>query len=437
MSSKEEFRERKIKILYLIANEDILTPLLTRQVIELLVKENELANGSIEIKILFFQSIAYLIRRIKNLLYLRKKLKSSGILLVIIPSPVPWPIPNFTLTKTDNGYRPNGTWNRISAKFFAFYMFPFLAYQYIVNMVNVFHSRSYPPAYAVMQFQKVFWKVRHVFDPRSDFPEENVTAGRWASESNDFKFWKEAERQILRSAQITACISREYVDHFQDSVRDFPFVLAPNNVDTKIFAYSNNFRKQHRQELGWSEDDPVFVFLGGMSSDGWHRPEFYKRFLEVVRAEVPSAKLLLLIPAHANNITKTCFAGVSGVVVRNPKYDEVPSWLSIADVGLMYMHKRKIAVGTKIGEYLAVGLPIFCNSNCLGTKRFLEENPGAGGVFDISLGDLDVTTNPPKLVQVSGFLGDRERLRKMCEDMFSNNVIASSYLIIYESLSSK
>lgn len=437
MSSKKELSGKKIKVLYLVANEDILTPLLTRQVLELLIKESELANGAMNIKIMLFQSITYLVRRIKNLRYLKRKLKENGISLVIVPSPIPWPIPNFTLTKTDNGYRPNGTWNRISSKFFAFYAFPFLAYQKIINGVNIFHSRSYPPGYAVMQFQKIFRKVNHVFDPRSDFPEENVTAGRWAAGSNDFRFWKEAERQIINSAQMTACISREYVNHFSNSVSDFPFILAPNNVDTKTFNFDGDFRKQRRKELGWSDEDLVFVFLGGISSDGWHRPEFYKRFLEVVRAEVSNAKLLLLIPEHANDITKTCFSDVLGVVIKNPKYDEVPSWLSIADIGLMYMHKRKIAVGTKIGEYLAVGLPIFCNSNCLGTKRFLKENPSAGGIFDISLGDLDITANPPKLTQVSEFLGGRERLRNLGEDVFSNNVIASSYLTLYENLSSK
>lgn len=428
---KETSRSRP-SVLYLVANEDITSPLLRRQVIELLAEEVALSRGTVKMKILLFQSVHSLVRRWKTLRCLKRDLKSQGIALAVIPSLTPWPIPNVRFKKTLNGYRPDGTWNRFAARCFSFYAFPFLLYHYFRARPNILHSRSYPPALAARLFQKFVPTINHVFDPRSDFPEENVVAGRWKEGSRDFKFWKSAESHILRSAQATACISEEYVAHFKKSAGYFPYFIAPNNVDTRKFIHDSSFRSTYRRELGWSEDDLVFVYLGEMSTDGWHRPEFYRRFLDVVRRQEPRAKLLMLIPAHATAVTRSCFYGVEGVVIKNPAYEDVPSWLSVADVGLMYMHRRRLAVGTKIGEYLAVGLPILCNSNCLGTKRFLTDHPRAGFVFDIGLGDDDRLVNGPAINSVAKLAKHHGDLRALAEKIFSNSAVANAYLQSYQ-----
>jgi glycosyltransferase involved in cell wall biosynthesis len=422
------------KVLYLVVNEGITSPLLTRQVTELLAEEVALASGSIEIKILLFQSLTSLVRRWRLLRRLKRHLQDKGVSMSVVPSLVPWPIPNVGFKKTDVGYRPDGTWNRFAARLFSLYAFPFLVYQYFVNRFEIFHSRSYPPALAVNMFQKIFSGVKHVFDPRSDFPEENLTAGRWGLDSRDFLFWKKVETEMLCSAEATACISDEYVEHFKKSAGAFSHFVAPNNVDTRRFAYNGDFRESRRAAIGWSDEDIAFVYLGGMSSGGWHRPEFYQIFLENIRTKVQRAKLLLLIPPHATKIVQECFSGIEGVVIKNPEYDEVPLWLSVADIGLMYLHRRKVAVGTKIGEYLAIGLPIIYNANCLGAVRFVREHPEAGRVINVALGDDDMAVDIPAWHDVVGQLGNRDGLRILAENVFSNETVASAYLRVYEDI---
>lgn len=428
-------RDKAIKVVYLVANEDITSPLLRRQVVELLIEASSASERPLNVSILLFQLVPSLVRRRKVLRELKKNLRRCGISLVVVPNLVPWPVPNIRFMRTGAGFRPDGRWNRFGAVMFAFYAFPVLAYYALVKRVRVFHSRSYPPALAVVAFKKVFRFVKHVFDPRSDFPEENVVAGRWEDDSSDFKFWKKVESKILQDASTTVCISEEYVNHFKETTQTFSYILAPNNVDTNRFRYDPVARAMQRKTLGWSETDLVFVYLGGMSADGWHRPDFYRELIVRVRERVPNSKLLMLIPRHANDIAQRCFAGLDSVAIRNPAYDEVPKWLSVGDIGLMYMHRRRLAVGTKLGEYLAVGLPILCNSNCLGTKRFIQNYPDAGRVLNLGLGDLDQNPDHFTREELVGLTGRRRVLRTLAERIFSNSSVAETYINVYMGLS--
>lgn len=425
---------KPLRVAYVIANEDLASPLLTRQVVELLSEAVTQSHGSLDINLLLFQTIPSLVRRRAQLRDLKIEMQKNRLNLSIIPNLTPWPFPNLTLQRTALGWRPNGVWNRFSARAFKLYAFPFLLYHYLFGRRRIFHSRSYPPAVAIHALKKLLPGVKHVFDPRSDFPEENVVSGSWSASSRDFNFWKFTEAMIISRANTTVCISEAYAQHFAESVSGFEYIVAPNNVDTERFSYRREARENIRAALGWSDTDLVFVYLGGMSPRGWHRPEFYRQLLDSIREQDLSAKLLMLIPKHALDHTRAVFSETHGVEIRHVGYDEVPVWLSAADVGLMFMHKRRLAVGTKISEYLSVGLPIACNSNCLGTVRFLQDHPNAGWKIGLGLGDLDSTIDSASLVSLLGAAGRRGDLRSVAERVFSNTTVAQIYLRLYRTL---
>lgn len=423
------------RVAYVVANEDLSSALITRQVVELLREEVVQSGGSISIKILLFQTLSSLLSRRKSLRALKSEMRLHGLTLSVLPNLMPWPFPNLRFERTALGLRPSGVWNRFAARAFSLYALPFLIYSYVVDKRRIFHSRSYPPAAAVCVLKKLIPNVKHIFDPRSDFPEENVVAGRWSERSRDFSYWKKKERTLLLHSDLTVCISSVYTDHFKKSLDSFPYILAPNNVNMSTFRYDASARQEIRRRCGWGDDDTVFVYLGNMWADGWHQPRFYRAFIDRVRAWLPRAKLLMLIPAHANQITSEEFSGMAGVHVHNPRYDSVPAYLSAADAGLMYMHRRRLAVGTKLGEYLAIGLPMICNSNCLGSCGFLVEHREAGQVFDIGLGDLDRVARDFNSEQLLQHKASRDELRSIAKSKFSNEHVARCYIRAYRDLS--
>ena len=421
-----------IKVAYFVVNEDLYSPLLRRQVVELL-QDIKKRSDTVDITIFLFQSLTALVSKRRRIKYLHNELKKTGINFVVLPNICPWPVPNFSFRKTDVGWRPNGVWNRWAARFFSVYAQLFMIPIFLIGNFDIFHCRSYPASFAAMVTKKLFPRLKLLFDPRSDFPEESVVAGRWQTHSKDFHFWKNQEKNLLETSDAVACISHAYVDHFKVNSKQFSYFIAPNNVRTSFFKRSLEEREIKRKNLGFRDTDVVFAYLGGMTKSGWHRPEFYKTFFCLVKNEIPGAKLLMLIPEHAKVFTKEIFSDVEGVAIVSPKFFEVSDWLSAADFGLMFMRKRRLAVGTKIGEYLSASLPIISNPNSIGTCQFLEQYPDAGAVVGLGLGDLDNVVDFSSLANPELQMPEKktEKFRRIGEKVFDNFVIAEQYIKTY------
>jgi hypothetical protein len=434
-NNKSDKKDKKISVAYFVVNEDLYSPLLRRQVVELLEDIN-LLSDSLKITIFLFQSLTSLVSKKNSIKLLRIDLKEAGINLVVLPNICPWPFPNFSIRKTDVGWRPNGIWNRWAARFFSVYAQFFMVPIFLLGKFRIYHCRSYPASYAAMITKKLFPKLRLLFDPRSDFPEEHVVAGSWGQDSKDFKFWKQAERDLLLYADTTACISESYAAHFSENASSFSYFIAPNNVRTSNFARNEKARKKLRQQWGVKDSESVFVYLGGMSSKGWHRPGFYIKFYDALKALGMNPVFLFLVPSHANSIIFEKRGTRDKIFVVNPIFGEVRNYLSAADYGMMFMHKRRLAVGTKIGEYLAASLPIITNRNCLGTVEFIKKYNQIGQVVNLGLGDKDkrLSILSNNISGLASFLLSLSYLEKLSCELFDNKKISSLYYEQYDFL---
>jgi hypothetical protein len=434
-NNKSDKKDKKISVAYFVVNEDLYSPLLRRQVVELLEDIN-LLSDSLKITIFLFQSLTSLVSKKNSIKLLRIDLKEAGINLVVLPNICPWPCPNFSIRKTDVGWRPNGIWNRWAARFFSVYAQFFMVPIFLLGKFRIYHCRSYPASYAAMITKKLFPKLRLLFDPRSDFPEEHVVAGSWGQDSKDFKFWKQAERDLLLYADTTACISESYAAHFSENASSFSYFIAPNNVRTSNFARNEKARKKLRQQWGVKDSESVFVYLGGMSSKGWHRPGFYIKFYDALKALGMNPVFLFLVPSHANSIIFEKRGTRDKIFVVNPIFGEVRNYLSAADYGMMFMHKRRLAVGTKIGEYLAASLPIITNRNCLGTVEFIKKYNQIGQVVNLGLGDKDkrLSILSNNISGLASFLLSLSYLEKLSCELFDNKKISSLYYEQYDFL---
>lgn len=418
------------QIAYLIAGEDLNDPLLRRQVLELLC-EIKRQRPELEITLFNFLTLHTIFNHRKDFKQVRELLAPFGIRLSIIPSLVPWPIPHCKFRKMDVGYRPCHVWSAQAARFLGLVVWPVMAYYYIFFGVRIFHCRSYPPSYATILFKRVFRKARVVFDPRSDFPEENVSAGNWEEDDDDFSFWKRAERLMLEQADAVACIAPSYERAYKAIAPHTKYFLVPNNVDCSKFQRSENSRTYVRKKLGIHDDDLVYCYLGAMTSKGWNRADVYARACDVILKIDDRCRFLFIIPQHAAELLRTLLTPEAdkAAIILSPPYEEVPGYLAAADYGLMFMHKETIRVGTKVGEYLAAGLPVIANENCMGASDLIREQ-SIGLIIGIGVGGLDVCEN----VEAMGLIKKREALQKWSVEVadfakyyFNNSVIASAY----------
>lgn len=426
-----------MKVGYLLINEEPWYPLQRRQVTDLLEYIAKL-DSSIEINLL----VAYpWYWHLKFGLYfkpMRGVFATDRVRVRWIPLFLPLPIPYFInrfLIKL--GIPVKTVIGRNMLRVIEMVLYPYILKLYYLNQIRVFHGRSYV-ATSVLHYAKKRSKgIKVIFDPRSDFPEENRMLGKISIQEDTFRFWKAKEAMLLKDSDVTICISDYYHSHYRNNCPYFRHSIIPNNVDTELFSYDEGNRKSVRSRLKLSSTK-VFCYLGTMYPDSWHRPSVYAAFIKELRKTKNPFVMLFLIPSECHQFVSNELQN-RGVLeheylIRHPDYEEVPDYLSGSDYGLFFMPKEKIALSVKVVEYLAVGLPVIVNENAISAAKFVKEQD-TGVICNLGLGDRDKA-----LDQVSRLdfkitePAQRISISDLARKHFSNHKVATDYLKLYKKL---
>ncbi len=427
--------KKSLKIAYLITGENLASPLLRRQVVELLGDIRRLITNG-EITVFLFYSVPTILAHRHDIAVSRKRLSDSGIRVVVIPTLCPWPIPNPRIRRTSVGWRPVAIWGRWTLRIFKLLALPFLAWLRVARGYTLFHCRSYPSTSAAVFLKQFIPTTSVLFDPRSDFPEENVTAGNWKRDSRQFRYWKREEARLLEGSDYVACIGPSYVRAFQESTTSFNYFIAPNNVRCDEFRRKNAQRETLRRSLGIQDGEIVFAYLGTLTATGWHRPDLYRCFYKQLVKSTQRFRFLFLVPDAQAQLVKDVFHGESGVIVASPSHEEVGAYLTAADVGMMFLQQAKIALGTKIPEYLAASLPVLVNENCRGAVDLLDRHPHLGMIVNLGLGDMDkhLQIQPDLIERLQERITSLDSLAAYAVETFDNAAIAKQYTLKYRQM---
>ncbi len=423
-----------MKIMYLIYAEELWQPLIRRQVIEVL-ESISLKSPSIQIRLVCFYPWYWLLKKKQKIDKFEKEAMSLHykVSFIPIPFPFPFPAPFFTSIK-GVGWRPFGKMNPLMAVFLSFIILPYLFVFYLKGY-RVFHCRSYPVSLPTAILSKILSHCKLIFDPRSDYPEENITAGIWKRKSLSFSFWKKIEKFLLKSSASTVCITEGYTKHFSDGGTVFNYEIIPNNVDIDKFIFDVYFRENYRKDKLLGEK-LIFGYLGSMSAVGWHRPDIYAEVILKYRDLKIPHTFLFIVPKSSNKIIENIFTEhdilSSEYYIENPKFNDIAKYLSVIDYGLLYLDKKKIALGTKIVEYIAIGIPIIINSNIQGATDLIKQYY-CGKIINIGLGDSDSSFDSLPISYFNEPI-DRNSIRELAIKLFSLDVVADKYLKLYESL---
>jgi glycosyltransferase involved in cell wall biosynthesis len=404
-----------MNIAYLVWLENLSSPILKGQVVEVL-EEMGRTSSEHSIHLLAFQPVYRIILRSRRLALIKRRLGAAGIRTTIIPCVA---IPQLDIFRAG--------W--FTMPFILLQSLPALLVFTLLKRIDILHCRSYPVAWSAMVLRRVL-PIRLVFDPRSDFPEESVTAGKWSANSPTYRAWKLLERALLGRADATVAITDSYVDHFGRAAPEARFCLIPNNVDTNRFRRDNAFRAAFRDSRGLTEETLVFCYEGSMGGD-WHNPGPYADFIVGLRKLRRPHWFLFITPD-----TRTLTAALARQGVRQEEYgivtsgfEEVPSYLSAADFGTMFMTVPKIALGVKTVEYLAAGLPLIVNTNAAGAAEIVRRYQVGLVLDDERTVDID------SIRQAAAGKDEMSSVaRRLAETRFSTSRVAQRYLELYDSL---
>ena len=173
------------------------------------------------------------------------------------------------------------------------------------------------------------------------------------------------EGEMLKNSWVVICQSEAMVRHLRSKHPDRPgrVIAYGCGVDTDIFRFDAAARARVRAELGVTEQDSVLVYSGGL-----HRWQLVDRTLECfrvyLRVNPGNHKLMLLSREEPTAVlaeVRRHAIPEESVVVRQLGHADVPGYLSAGDVGFLLRHDsvvNRVASPTKLGEYLACGLPV-------------------------------------------------------------------------------
>lgn len=225
--------------------------------------------------------------------------------------------------------------------------------------LQLFHARSHMPA-AMALLARRLAPFQLLFDIRGLMAEEYVDAGHWRRGSLLFRLTKLVERVAIRRS-AGAVVLTERARRLLFAPDDGRATVIPCCVDLDQVEAKRGERSAIRKRLDLGAR-PVLVYVGKFT--GLYMQREMVEFFALAREALPDLHFLVLsqsdhelilaeferlaLPSEARTITQA-----------SP--GDVGAFLAASDAAIAFSrpgHSRLSSSPTKIGEYLAAGLPV-------------------------------------------------------------------------------
>lgn len=196
------------------------------------------------------------------------------------------------------------------------------------------------------------------YEPHSEFMLE---CGVWPANSLAYRGLHLVEGLAGRHADLLSTGTRHMMARLQEQGSAARPYLLPSCVDEQRFQFTAAGRAQIRARYGWSEHQPVLLYLGKFG--GVYYDEEIGEFFAALRRQQPALHLLVVTPDApapvAASLRRAGLPEMAYTLTRSP-YEEVPAYISAADFGLVAIPPtpaQRFRSPIKVGEYLCCGLP--------------------------------------------------------------------------------
>jgi glycosyltransferase involved in cell wall biosynthesis len=295
-----------------------------------------------------------------------------------------------------------------------------------------------------------------IFDMRGFWPEERVELGRFRPQGLFYSAAKLLEKRLLAAAdhvvvltESAKAILREREAkarlvaqgaHGARDVREIPMSVIPCCVDLERYRpLPRDPELSGRYRL----DSSVVIGNIGAFNQRYLVHEMF-RFAFHLKAHRPDLRFVYLTeqdPAAVRNTAKSAGFGEEAVFVLRAEPEDVPRWLSLFRLGVFFLrpsYAAKASSFTKLGEFLAAGVPVVTNTGVGDVDKILGSD--RCGLLLPGLTDRELSAFARKALPL--LEGDRvpDEIRSQCRTTavahFALTDGARRYRAIYDSLAS-
>lgn len=310
--------------------------------------------------------------------------------------------------------------NLIKCFFLSFYII--LRYK-----INLIHSRSYPSAFIGLLCKKIF-KIKLIFDMRGFWIDEKVDAGLWKKKSFIYNYGKKIEKLLIKNSDVIISLSENGKIELNNTFGGIipPIFVIRTCTDLKKFTPKIQ-RKNALTTLG---------YVGNVK--GWYLFEPVLNFYQYFKNKQNNSVLRIFnITDHEyiKKIVEKFNFDENDIILEKCSFSNIPNEMKKIDIGIFFIQKsfsKKASCATKLGEFLATGIPIITNDGIGDHSEILLKSKTG-----IILKKFDNYNMKKSVDSINNLLNDSnlsKRCQKVSRDFFSLEAGVKTYLKVYNSL---
>ena len=296
--------------------------------------------------------------------------------------------------------------------------------------IKIIHARSYPPALIALVLKKLF-KIKFIFDMRGFWADERVDGNIWKKNSSIYKVTKSLEKKFILNADHIISLTHAAVKE----IKKFSYVHS-QSLDISVISTCVNLEKFTPRVRVSPSNEFVLGYLGTVGT--WYLFAETVRAFSILLSIKPNAKILIINKGEHPFISATledCKIPMSSVELISAKHSDVPHLIKKMDATIFFLKplfSKQAAAPTKLGEFLASGIPCLTNEG-VGDMAVIVNEAGVGKTIN-DFSDKAITKGVIDLIELSQQDDIIERCTKTAAEQFSLKNGIDSYSRIYNNL---
>ncbi len=297
------------------------------------------------------------------------------------------------------------------------------------NKADIIHARSYVPSVIALALKKLTG-AKYIFDMRGFWADERVDGGIWPEGGRLYRVAKWFERKFLLNTDHIVSLTNSAVAEIKTfgylGGKMPPVTVIPTCVDLDKFVLRR----------GGGSDKFVLGYVG--SAGTWYLFEYVVDAFKILLSHNPGAYLVVVNRGEQEYIRKILErSGISPdrYEVKAVNHAAVPIEMSRMDAGVFFIrpqYSKQASAPTKLGEFLACGIPCISNTGVGDMTDVLRSNNVGIAIDGFSSHELE--SGIIRLISLAGETGMAQQCREVAKSHFSLIQGVKSYDEIYRGL---